>query len=264
MSDEIVITKKPNNIKNSIEPRVLFLYPNIQQCAMPPYSIALFNALLKNEGFDEIIIVKGYLQNKINFKEVTYFVNDEFRDTNMVESLFCAESVLEGDLIITYSDLIYDSSLLKKVVKSNCDMGVVIDLDFEEYWEARLKENYDKDMESLVIENDLIKSLGSPNPNKSEVNGRYVGILKFSSLGVDTLKAKYKKYKSENRKSKFADREFRKWHMTDFLQEMIDDGSKIQPITTSRGWLEFDTDEDYETYNNWLREGSISRFIDIE
>ena len=32
--------------------RILFAYPNIQQCAMMPYSIGLFTALLKQEGFE--------------------------------------------------------------------------------------------------------------------------------------------------------------------------------------------------------------------
>ena len=37
----------------------------------------------------------------------------------------------------------------------------------------------------------------------------------------------------------------------------------VDPIIIKRGWLEFDTVEDYEKYNEWLREGSLNRFLEL-
>ena len=43
-SSKNIYYKKPGHY------RVLLVYPNIQQCAMMPYSIGLFTSLLKQEG----------------------------------------------------------------------------------------------------------------------------------------------------------------------------------------------------------------------
>ena len=51
--------------------------------------------------------------------------------------------------------------------------------------------------------------------------------------------------------------------MTDLLQAIIDDGISVNPIMISRGWLEFDTDDDYDNYKNWYQEKSLLRFINI-
>jgi len=48
------------------------------------------------------------------------------------------------------------------------------------------------------------------------------------------------------------------------LQALINAGYRVDPIVVKRGWLEFDTVEDYDKYNLWLRDDSIKRFIAID
>ena len=38
---------------------------------------------------------------------------------NSIDSLFCAKEWFKDDLIITFSDIIYDTSILKKMINSN-------------------------------------------------------------------------------------------------------------------------------------------------
>ena len=44
---------------------------------------------------------------------------------------------------------------------------------------------------------------------------------------------------------------------------MINNGCKIEPIVIKRGWLEFDTNEDYEKYNQWLKSGTLGKYLSI-
>ena len=46
--------------------RVLLVYPNIQQCALMPYAIGLFTALLRQEGFDVELFDSTFYLNDIN------------------------------------------------------------------------------------------------------------------------------------------------------------------------------------------------------
>src|SRR3989338_1897338 len=56
---------------------------------------------------------------------------------------------------------------------------------------------------------------------------------------------------------------FKKAYMTCMLQALINAGQEVKPIVINRGWLEFDTVEDYEKYTRWLDEGTLQRFIHL-
>jgi len=219
--------------------------------------------IMKKLGIKDISIVKGYMNNKITFSGIDYFHNKNFLETNMVESLFSAEEKLNSGCIVCYSDIIYEKEILEKVIEAPNEIGVVVDRNFKTYWKKRLGKEYNSDMESMIIRNNEIVSLGNPNPSDSEINGRYVGIIKFSDSGIKKLKYFYDFFKGQNKISKFGNREFKKWHMTDLLEAMINEGCSINPIYISRGWLEFDTDNDYENYNLWFEEKTLNNFINI-
>lgn len=218
---------------------------------------------MRSLGIEKIVIIKGYMPDKISFRNVVYYTNKEYETTNMVESLFCALKEFNDDCIVTYSDIMYEDTVLTKAIRSQCNIGVVVDCDFEEYWKARLGTEYREDMESLIVEREVITSLGKDNPKLHEVNGRYVGILKFSKKGISDLSSRYFLLKEENKISKYGNRPFEKWYMTDLIQNMIDKGHRVEPINISRGWLELDRNEDFEKLNSWLKTGRIDNFIKI-
>lgn len=214
-------------------------------------------------GIKDISIVRGYRLEKINFDGVSYFDNLDFETTNMVESLLCAKDKLTGNCIITYSDLLIHDSIAKKLIKSRHDIGVVVDENFEKYWKERLGDEYLDDMESLKIKNSKIVSLGDPRAQFKEVSGRYVGAIKFSDTGIKYLKKFCFSSKSKNLLNELGNRNFRNWHMTDLLNSIIISGFDVNPILISGGWLEFDTDRDFEIYNKWYEQNTLSRFIEL-
>ena len=64
--------------------KILFLYPNIQQCAMMPYSIGLMSALLKREEFDiGLFDCTFYLDDIGNF---IYNDKENFDNVSMILS----------------------------------------------------------------------------------------------------------------------------------------------------------------------------------
>ncbi len=214
-------------------------------------------------GINDIIVIRGYLKEKIQFPEIKYYDNDKFSETNMVESLMCAELELDTECIVTYSDIIFDGATISKIVESVYDIGVTVDVSFKDYWKARLEDKYSEDMESLVISGNKIVNLGKPFPKSNEVDGRYVGAMKFSSKGIKNLVNLYRKLKKFSPLNSMQNRAFEKWHMTDLLQATIEDGLEVNAITVSKGWLEFDTEKDYELYNKWYQERIIKRFINL-
>jgi len=220
---------------------------------------------LRSCGVNDIIIVKGYEPDKINIEGVKYYENKDFANTNMVETLFEAEQEMDDEILVCYADILYEKRIIEKILASDVEIGVAVDEDYWDYWKARL-DNPENDTESFVIEDGKIVELGDTECSLDKAKVRYVGLIKFSKQGVEALKKVYhdnkEKYFSSEDKWKMS-KCFKKAYMTCILQALIDDNHRVDPITIKHGWLEFDTVEDYEKYSEWLKDGSLNRFIDL-
>ena len=218
---------------------------------------------LRKSGINDITIVKGYMPDKINIKGVKYYINEDFADTNMVETLFAAENELNDEILVCYADILYEEKTIKRILQSKADIGVTVDDDYWDYWEARM-DNPEEDTESLVINNGRIVELGDTKCSLDKAKVRYVGLIKFSKKGVEALREVYhenrKKYYDKN-EPWLRSKSFKKAYMTCMLQALINNGYEVEPIIVTRGWMEFDNNEDYEKANSWLGDGSIKRFI---
>jgi len=201
----------------------------------------------RRNGITDITIVKGYCAEKIEISDTKTYINDLFAVTNMVESLFCAANELDGEIIISYADILFEDRVLKAVIECGNDFGVLVDLDWKEYWKARYGK-VDFDTESLSFSDDgSIKQLGVSDPPLNEIDGRYVGMIRLSSNGTKIFSSLYFKARQLFSGKKWLNgRSFENIFMTDFLQELINQNNKVYPILINHGWLEFDTNEDYE------------------
>ena len=141
------------------------------------------DALLE-AGIKDFILVLGYkkdnvkkfikekeLDKKIN---ITYVDNDVYDTTNNIYSLYLAKDYLiQDDTILLESDLIYDKSIIKKLVNSKYESAALI-AKYEEWMDGTVvKLNDDNTINSFVERKDF---------NYDDVDNYYktVNIYKFS------------------------------------------------------------------------------------
>jgi L-glutamine-phosphate cytidylyltransferase len=212
-------------------------------------------------GITDISIVKGYCGEKINITGVTYFENKLYAESNMVESLFSAEEKIDGDIIISYSDVLFEERIVKTLINNTSDIGVLVDKDWQPYWLARYGK-IDFDTESLEIGNNgQIRSLGISDPPLNEIDGRYVGMIRVSPNGCNIIKYIYHNgQRLFSKKTWINGRIFEMIFMTDFLQEIINQNHPVYPVLINKGWLEFDTNEDLENILLWEKNKTLSQF----
>jgi L-glutamine-phosphate cytidylyltransferase len=197
--------------------------------------------VIRRSGINDIVIVKGHYSEKINIKGTRTYINKIYNKTNMVSSLFCAESELEGEVIISYGDIAYSDSNLQKLIKCKDNISVVIDLDWKKYWMERFQNPLD-DAETLRLDKlGRIIEIGKPAKDYSQINGQYIGLIKFTSIGIKRLKQVFNKSKESN---KLQNRDIDSAYMTDLLQTLIDEGENIWPVTVQGEWVEIDTVKD--------------------
>ena len=218
-------------------------------------------------GISDINVVTGFLSDFITISNVRYFKNENYERTNMVESLFCAEEILNDDVIISYGDIIFETNVLKTLNQSNNDISVIIDKNWKDYWSIRTK-NPLTDLESLQLDSKgNIISIGQKVNKLEEIQGQYIGLMKFSEKGVNILKDFYHKCKkiSEKKANPLnANLPFEKSFMTDLLQGLINSNYKLHSVPVNGGWLELDTIEDFETYQRMFKNNTIQKFIKLE
>ena len=222
--------------------------------------------LLKKYGISDIIVITGYMSEKINLKQVRFYKNNLFETTNMVETLFCAREEFDDSLLIIYGDIIFEEKILEKILKSEDEISVVIDQNWKEYWKIRFNNPLD-DAESLSLDkNGFIQNIGQKVNDIDDISGQYIGLIKFSKNSIQKILMFYDKMKEESKNGKNplnVNLSFEKSYMTDFLQAMINSGFKIKGIPVKNGWLELDSINDYETYQKLFNSGQIQKFFNL-
>lgn len=222
----------------------------------------------RNCGINDIVIVRGYQSNAINIPHVEYVKNDKYAESGIMESLFCAKEKLEGSVIVSYADIIFEKNILTKLIEADDDIIAIVDKNWKEYWEIRSADPL-SDAESLVLDKDnYILNIGEKNlKNIDEIDGQFIGLIKFQNDGIKILKNFYKKLRL-NTHNGFNPLNptvsFEHSTLTNFLQGLIKSGQKIKAIPIKNGWLEFDTVNDYKIYNNMVKNNTISKFISLD
>jgi L-glutamine-phosphate cytidylyltransferase len=216
---------------------------------------------------EDITVVTGYKSNKININEIKCIKNKNYHKTNMVETLFCANNELVGNVIISYGDIIYETKILKKLIKSKEDITIVIDKKWQRYWNKRF-DNLLDDAESLKINSKgNIIEIGQKINKLNDVHGQYIGLMKFSANGIKILKKIYQESKEKSKNGKNIlnpNIPFEKSYMTDLLQGLIISGYLLKPLIINGGWLELDSITDYKLYQKMYKENCLSELINLD
>ena len=249
------------------------LYPltkNIPKCMVELFGKSIIQWQIEKFRecqINDISIVRGYLSSMINFSNIAFFNNNNFSTTNMVETLFCAESKLSGTIIVSYGDIIYEKKVLQKLIECTDDLAVVVDKNWNYYWQMRFEKPLN-DVESMKIDHTgFITSIGQKVQNLDDIQGQYIGLMKFQNNGIDQIKEFYKKTKNESKlgtnplNPKLP---FKQSYMTDFLQGLINANHKIKAVPIFGGWLELDSINDYQLYQKKQENNTISELISIE
>jgi len=195
-------------------------------------------AVLAAEPVHPILVIGGYRAEMLKRAGVELRLNPRYAETNMVWTLFCAETDMEGDFVLAYGDIVYSREVLCALLKSSSDIAVAIDLDWEAYWRAR-NEDPLADAETLKLTPDgRIIELGQKPKALSEIEGQYMGLMKFSAEGCLQLKKVFHAAKSAGT---LRGKPLEKAYMTDLIQAVIDSGFPVHAAPVHGGWVEVDT-----------------------
>jgi phosphoenolpyruvate phosphomutase len=210
-------------------------------------------------GVKDIVTVRGYQKERINLPNVRYYDNDRFRDTGELASLFLAEQEMNGRFLFLYSDIIFDPSILEKLLKSQADISIVVDRAWGDH--SHTPEELQLKKPDLVVtshpprkdyrflptsEGSALARIGRRLP-ADQADGEFIGLAMFSEEGARILRTVHQQSRQRFQSRPFHEAEtLEHASFTDMIQEIIDCGGAVACVDIYKGWLEIDTFEDYQ------------------
>jgi len=206
------------------------------------------DALLSG-GVDSIVVVTGYQHEMLEAQGFPTRHNPDWQTTNMVASLLCAEDVIDEPVIVSYSDIVYAPKAVQLAYASDAELGVAYDRDWLGLWRARFEDPL-SDAETFRVRDDgLLTEIGATVGNLDEVQGQYMGLLRFSPDSLGWIH----KIVDENLELRS------RIDMTSLLSRLIDAGHPVTAIDATGHWCEIDTQRDLAVAEQMIEAGKLVR-----
>jgi len=218
----------------------------IPKCMMKLFGITLLDHCINSLESAGIVranigIVTGYKKEKIQVDGVRCFHNQNWESTNMFVSLTAAREWLKSESsIVSYSDIVFHPSTVTKLMNTDGDIAMTYYTGFWELWSKRFPNPLD-DLETFKIANGKLIEIGSKPESKEDIQGQYMGLLRFTPTGWQNV---------ESALTNVISKSLERLDMTTLLQHMVTLGYEVCTIPTDKLWLECDNQNDIQLYEN--------------
>lgn len=220
---------------------------------------------LASVGVDELVVIRGYRGDVLEsfvrglVENVTFVDNAEWQTNNVLLSLGCARRHLDQPAYITYSDIVFTPGVAEAAARSPAEIGLVIDRDFRSVYAGRDQHPLEEGEVADVEPDGRVRRVGKKALPVAEAIGEFIGLSRVGAHGMATIAAAF-----DELATRYAGREdapfqraarFRNAYLTDLWQELIDRGTRIDPILIDGQWREIDTGQDLDRARQLLESG---------
>jgi len=203
-------------------------------------------SLFRKNGINEIIIITGPHKN-FGIENISYINDENYEQHDVLGSLMAAKDEIKGSILTSYSDILFEESILQQLLEFSGDIGIPVDLDWEKSYEDRT-EHPRSEADNVLIKNEKIisiqKNIKKINPD--DMIGEFLGPVIFSEKGSKIFVENFLRIQKIHHGSFHRAQSLKKAYLTDMLQELIDLGYNITPIIVNGKWCEIDTPQDLE------------------
>ncbi len=198
-------------------------------------------------GLDRVCFVGGYQIDKVraDYPHFTFRHNADWPNNNILASLFHAEDLMDEAFICCYSDILFTPDVVGRLAASDADMALAVDTE----WLARYEERTDHppdDAEKVTVADGRVTRVHRAIPS-TEAYGEYIGVAKFSRDGAARLRRHYQRCREQHAGKPWREAKvFEKAYKILLFQEMIEAGECFAHVDTPGGYIEVDTQQDFE------------------
>jgi phosphoenolpyruvate phosphomutase len=216
---------------------------------------------LGQNGIHDVHVVGGYKREKLRAAGIKLHHNDSWRETGELQSLLCAGITDEDGVLVAYSDILFDSSAVAKLMRSDRDITLLVDGSYrpDQYEEGRKADLVVTQRErkggrrGLHTEDPVkVERLGL-KLNPHDADAEFAGLVLFSRQGWKALLNEAERNRATSNEPFHEASSFRKAALTDLIQELIDKGEEVYAVEVQSGWIELHSFEDYKNACRMVR-----------
>jgi choline kinase len=211
----------------------------------------------RQNGVTNIAYIGGYQIEKIHaaYPEFDFRHNHAWEQNNILASLFFAEDLMDEPFICSYSDILYRPSVIEGLLASRDDITLSIDTKWLNRYGERTEHPSD-DAEKATVADGRVMRVDRKIP-EGEAYGEFTGVAKFTVEGARRLKQHFHAARDKFAAGEFRDgRTFEKAYLIQLFQSMIEAGEQFGHSDTPGGYIEIDTQEDFDfARRNWASGG---------
>ncbi|MFP6762398.1 MAG: phosphocholine cytidylyltransferase family protein [Planctomycetaceae bacterium] len=212
----------------------------------------------RQNGLEDITFIGGYRMECVQdaYPEFTFRHNANWPDNNILASLFCAEDLMDEPFLCCYSDILFTPQIVADVMRSPDDITLGVDDAWLVRYASRTEHPSD-DAEKVTVSNGVVTRIHREIA-ETDAHGEFIGLAKFSTDGAAALKTHYHRCRNAFTGHPFREAAvFEKAYLIHLLQDMIEDGQRMVSVDTPGGYIEVDTQQDFE----YAREFWTSRHL---
>jgi choline kinase len=218
-------------------------YAEVQGRRLLDWAVEAFAAA----GLNDLCFIGGYQIDKVrrDYPHFTFRHNADWEHNNILVSLMHAEDLMSDGFVCCYSDILFTSEVVRRVMAHPGDIALSVDTLWLERYAHRTQHPPD-DAEKVLARNGRVTRIHRTIP-PGEAHGEYTGIAKFTPAGAAQLRQHYHQARERHAGKPFREAaSFEKAYLIHLLQEMIEAGVKMAHADTLGNYMEVDTQEDFE------------------
>lgn len=203
---------------------------------------------LKKSGLtnNKVVVVRGHEGGQFTRTDVEYCENYDFLETSSAHSLFCAEPAMTDGFLLIYSDILFDETLVRRLLDSEGDIVLLLDKsyryhthDVNKRLDLVIADRHDASHpRSLAVDSLLnISRIGKDVPRQENAY-EFVGMGFFSEKGAKILRDVYSDAKSRNPSPFHEAPNADQASFVDIIQEVVNQGHQVSGLEISTGWIE--------------------------
>ena len=245
------------------------------KCLLKVGGVSIVERIIKEMsdiGVEKIALVRGYLGHKFELRNIHYFENFQYSQNNILHSMMCAKEFLidslmqNENLIISYSDIVFESVLMKRIVESKGSISLLCDPDWEVKYSGRTQhpkteaEIVVANNENLVVEIGKLfaeKKISSPNSTLELIE--FTGLVLLKPDGISLVLDAFKEIAAVVQPDEPFGRSnsFQNAYLSDLFQFLVDSGRRVEVTRFIGTWFEIDTEQDLLRANEFFTENNL-------
>ena len=196
-------------------------------------------AQFRASGIRRVVVIRGYAPEKVHAPDVEFVDNEEFEGTGELLSLTKAMNHLQGDVVISFGDILFRKYILSNLLAEQGDIVIAVDAIWQRRDETASYVDYVTASRSYSLrydEEDAFLVSAGPDLAREDIHGEWIGLIKTTAHGSALMKTALTELSRRT--------DFRTLRFDHLLNQLVANGERVQVLYITGHWLDVDDLDD--------------------